>query len=134
MDAPKESSGFGILDRASNLFGGPFDHDRVAACKQIVRMLPVWSTQIMIMLVYQQGATYWVSEGWQMNDTVFDSNTLNSVFDPFFCALFMLTIRYVFTHPSAPLANWLESRGWQLTGLRQMGIGIIPFTAAMIAA
>lgn len=130
--APKQPRGF--LDRASVLFGGRFSHDRVLACKQIIRMLPLWSTQIITFLVYFQGATYWVAQGWQMDDQALDINTIQSVFDPLFCMTFMLIIRFVFTHPAAPIAKWLAKRGWQLTGLRQMGIGIIPFTLAILSA
>lgn len=97
-------------------------------------MLPLWSTQIIVFLIYGQGATYWVAEGWQMDDTKLNSNTLNSVFDPLFCMIFMLAIRYFVSHPQSFIGKFLHKRGWQLTGLRQMGIGIIPFTFAVLSA
>jgi len=123
-----------FMDRASDLYGGPFPHSIVTKTKQIIRMLPLWSTQIMVYLVYGQGATYWVAEGWQMNDTNFTSNTLNSVFDPLFCMIFMFSIRFFINHPDSYIGKFLWKRGWQLTGLRQMGIGIIPFTLAVASA
>jgi len=129
--APKKKA---FLDAASRLYGGPFDHDTVIKTKQIIRMLPLWSTQIIVFLIYGQGATYWVAEGWQMDDTKLNSNTLNSVFDPLFCMIFMLAIRYFVSHPQSFIGKFLHKRGWQLTGLRQMGIGIIPFTFAVLSA
>ena len=55
-----------------------------------------------------------------MDDTKLNSNTLNSVFDPLFCMIFMLAIRYFVSHPQSFIGKFLHKRGWQLTGLRQV--------------
>lgn len=83
------------LQRASATFGGPCDAKAVEDTSQLLRLIPIWAVTIIFMLLYFQSSGPMIAQGVQMDDSQFNANSINGVFDGVFMVIAILIIDYI---------------------------------------
>ena len=106
----------------------------VEEVKMVIRMLPIWATNIMFWTVYAQMTTFSVSQATTMERRLGNSFQIPAAsLTVFFVGSILITIP-VYDRLIAPIARKLLKNPQGLTPLQRIGIGLVLSILAMVAA
>ncbi|KAG7028379.1 Protein NRT1/ PTR FAMILY 6.3 [Cucurbita argyrosperma subsp. argyrosperma] len=106
----------------------------VEEVKMVIRMLPIWATNIMFWTVYAQMTTFSVSQATTMERRLGNSFQIPAAsLTVFFVGSILITIP-VYDRLIAPIARKLLKNPQGLTPLQRIGVGLVLSILAMVAA
>ncbi|KAI4303242.1 hypothetical protein MLD38_038895 [Melastoma candidum] len=105
----------------------------VEEVKMVLRMLPIWATNIMFWTIYAQMTTFSVSQASTMDRRVGSFQIPSASLTVFFVGSILLTVP-VYDRLIVPVARRLLHNPQGLTPLQRIGVGLVLSMFAMIAA
>ncbi|XP_009333599.2 protein NRT1/ PTR FAMILY 6.3 [Pyrus x bretschneideri] len=106
----------------------------VEEVKLVIRMLPIWATNIIFWTVYAQMTTFSVSQATSMDRHIGKSSQIPPAsLTAFFVGSILLTVP-VYDRIIVPVARKVLNNPQGLTPLQRIGVGLVFSTFAMVAA
>ncbi|XP_022154049.1 protein NRT1/ PTR FAMILY 6.3-like [Momordica charantia] len=106
----------------------------VEEVKMVIRMLPIWATNIMFWTVYAQMTTFSVSQATTMDRRIGKSFQIPAAsLTVFFVGSILLTVP-IYDRLIVPVARKLLKNPQGLTPLQRIGVGLVLSILAMVAA